>query len=263
MTHEFIDSNHLPHDLSALNRAVFNNDYQQAQELLNRNPALINQVILPTYQSPLSNALTKQEIDYQMLAILTRQGASFAYPINVHKEFPTDFACKLRDKKLFTFLVAHGAPITHLTPHYLLARSTDIKQITVSKITDMQQIIKLMGGLGAISGFQDGENTSFEENAKKCTLINTSGGTLDYNLMSLLNLAEAIDLAPDDPTKDRLTGELKEQLTSLQENYNRKEKSDQKTLGGAISSFFYTNNTCQKEIPRPGTDQEFCKKSTF
>lgn len=138
-------------ELRNLMKAVSEGHYETVNTILDKDPELVNQYVPPTYDSPLARVLNKKHIDYKMFDILVKHRVDFDYPINHHKETPIELACKNQDLQLFKYLVQHNAPISEQAPHFLLVNSTNIKYLTEDKIKNTCEIIKLMGGLEAVS----------------------------------------------------------------------------------------------------------------
>ncbi|KTD23823.1 ankyrin repeat-containing protein [Legionella lansingensis] len=229
--------------LYLLNQAVSKGEYETVKGILIANPELINQYTPPTYESPLAIVLNKKHIDYNMLEILVAHQVTFDYPVNHHHELPFELACKNLDVKLCQFLLAHHALISERASHFLLMHSTDIRYLTENKIKNACEIIKLMGGLQAVSSNKDSEGKSFKEQARKSQLINRFGGVLKYDYMQLL---EAIYPIVDSPNNvvadvaDNHSTQFKNLISTIEDKYAAKEAYDRDNLKDSIHLFFMT-----------------------
>ncbi|HAZ7572024.1 ankyrin repeat domain-containing protein [Legionella sp. PATHC032] len=234
-------------ELRELMKAVSEGHYETVNTILDKDPELVNQYVPPTYDSPLARVLNKKHIDYKMLDILVEHHVDFNYPINHHKETPIELACKNQDLQLFKYLVQHNASISERAPHFLLVNSTNIKYLTEDKIKNTCEIIKLMGGLEAVSSKCDAEGNRFGEQARKSQLINRLGGIVKYDYMQLLESVYSTVAGEglDDSIITVLFGRLKNQLLIIKNQYNSKETYDQQNLKDSISLFFMTGG----EIP--------------
>ncbi|MGX8741316.1 Dot/Icm T4SS effector AnkJ/LegA11 [Legionella pneumophila] len=220
-------------ELRDLMKAVSEGHYETVNTILDKDPELVNQYVPPTYDSPLARVLNKKHIDYKMLDILVKHHVDFDYPINHHKETPIELACKNQDLELFKYVVQHNAPISEQAPHFLLVNSTNIKYLTEDKIKNTCEIIKLMGGLEAVSSKCDAEGNRF-------------GGIVKYDYMQLLqSVYSIVDREVDAPTIHASTEKLTNLLNKIREQYSSKETYDQQNLKDSISLFFMTGG----EIP--------------
>ncbi|WBV65451.1 Dot/Icm T4SS effector AnkJ/LegA11 [Legionella pneumophila] len=232
-------------ELRELMKAVSEGHYETVNTILDKDPELVNQYA-PTYDSPLARVLNKKHIDYKMLDILVKHHVDFDYPINYHKETPIELACKNQDLQLFKYLVQHNAPISEQAPHFLLVNSTNIKYLTEDKIKNTCEIIKLMGGLEAVSSKCDAEGNRFGEQARKSQLINRFGGIVKYDYMQLLqSVYPIVDREVDAPTIHGSTEVLTNLLNKIRGQFSSKETYDQQNLKDSISLFFMTGG----EIP--------------
>lgn len=234
-------------ELRELMKAVSEGHYETVNTILSKDPELVNQYVLPTYDSPLSRVLNKKQIDYKMLDILVEHHVDFDYPVNHHKETPIELACKNQDPQLVKYLVEHNAPISEQAPHFLLVNSTNIKYLTENKIKNVCEIIKLMGGLEAVSSKCDAEGNRFEEQARKSRLVNRFGGIVKYDYMQLLQSIYPT-VAREELDASAITvhfGRLRNQLLVIKNQYNSKETYDQQNLKDSISLFFMSGG----EVP--------------
>ncbi|HAU4161093.1 TPA: ankyrin repeat domain-containing protein [Legionella pneumophila] len=233
-------------ELRELMKAVSEGHYETVNTILDKNPELVNQYVPPTYDSPLARVLNKKHIDYKMLDILVKHHVDFDYPINHHKETPIELACKNQDLQLFKYLVQHNAPISEHAPHFLLVNSTNIKYLTEDKIKNTCEIIKLMGGLEAVSSKCDAEGNRFEELARKSQLINRFGVIVRYDYVQLLrSIYPIVDREVDVPTINASTEKLTDLLNKIRDQHTSKEGYDQQNLKDSISLFFMTGG----EVP--------------
>lgn len=237
-------------ELHALNKAVSKSDYETVNNLLDKNPELVNQYVPPTYESPLALVLNKKHIDYKMLEILVTHGVAFDYPVNHHKELPIELACKNHDLQLCRFLMNHGAFISGRAPHFLLVHSTDIKYLSENKIKNAYQIIQLMGGIEVVSLTTDSEGKTFAERAINSQLINRFGGIVRYDYMRLLLAA---NVAPN----AKSTGKLGVLIEEITDKYTAKEQYDRDNLKDSISLFYMTGSELipSRKIPDHPTDE--------
>ncbi|HIG0327945.1 TPA: Dot/Icm T4SS effector AnkJ/LegA11 [Legionella pneumophila] len=233
-------------ELRELMKAVSEGHYETVNTILDKDPELVNQYVPPTYDSPLARVLNKKHIDYKMFDILVEHHVDFDYPVNHHKETPIELACKNQDIQLFKYLVQHNAPISERAPHFLLVNSTNIKYLTEDKIKNTCEIIKLMGGLEAVSSKCDAEGNRFEEQARKSQLVNRFGGIVKYDYMQLLrSVYPIVDREVDTPTINASTEKLTNLLNKIRDQHTSKEGYDQRNLKDSITLFFMTGG----EVP--------------
>lgn len=237
-------------ELHALNKAVSKSDYETVNNILDKNPELLNQYVPPTYESPLAIVLNKKHIDYKMLEILVDHGVTFDYPVNHHKELPIELACKNQDLQLCRFLIEHGAFVSGRAPHFLLVHSTDIRYLSENKIKNVCQIIQLMGGIEAVSSTTDTEGKTFAEQATNSQLINRFGGIVKYDYMRLLLNAY---VAPN----AKSTGKLGILIEEVTDKYTLKEQYDRDNLKDSIKLFYMTGSELipSRKIPDHPTDE--------
>lgn len=252
-------------ELRELMKAVSEGHYETVNTILTKDPELVNQHLPPTYDSPLARVLNKRHIDYKMLDILVEHHVNFDYPVNHHKETPIELACKNQDPELFKYLVERNAPISEQAPHFLLVNSTNIKYLTEDKIKNTCEIIKLMGGMEAVTSKCDVDGNRFEEQARKSQLVNRFGGILRYDYMQLLQSVYPT-VAGEELDASAATahfGRLKNQLLVIKNQYDSKETYDQQNLKDSINLFFMTGSEVPPLRKVPETHVEESGKGTF
>ncbi|MCW8472042.1 hypothetical protein OQJ19_15525 [Fluoribacter gormanii] len=252
----YVKHNSVEPEFYTLVDAVYNNLYEQAEEMLILHPNFINTIIIPTKQSPLSTVLSKKTIDFTMLNILVNHGVEFTYPINAMGDFALDQACRSRDLHLLSYLVAHDVSISGAAVHKLLYKARDIRTINTKDIKLLVSIIHQLGGLAEVAEMKDEQGRTFKAKAERINLSNESYGTLRYNLWSLLNLAD--NQVPDRAGLNDANKILDEEIAAITHRYYEKENADF-SLGNSITSLFgsggmpieFTDDSVYGDLQKP------------
>lgn len=176
--------------LKKLFNAITMNDAKKVEDIIRIYPECINTIVKPLNDSALSRILLRNPINYPMLTLLINNRVDLNVPMSMDQLTPLEFACKNRDLTLCSFLIKNKVRISSLAPHYLLCLTTNIQYLGFKEISKLYQIIEVLGGLQNVADMLDGNHQRFQDCAKKTKLINQYGGSMKYDLWSLLELAK-------------------------------------------------------------------------